>query len=115
MNIHFTITEQTEVMRTFEAAFMSGSTGSVVGYARVAHYDGRSPELCNIWLTETGQAFIDLPAFAETFFVYLKTQGYKELYMDSEDIDAGDQFGFSLESRDNSGWYPKYEFRRRID
>ncbi len=86
--------------------------GKTVGYTRVADYGGRGTELCNFWLTDDGKEMLELTAFAESFFCYLKEQGYEEIYLIDEDMDMGDRYGFTLESRDASGWYPKYEFRR---
>lgn len=109
--IAFEDAEKDEVMVTFAGKFH----GETVGFGRIAHYDGRVPELCGMWLTEEGKELLELTAFAEGFFFYLKELGYEELYLIDEDMDFGDRYGFTLESRDASGWYPKYEFRRRLD
>ena len=124
MSIQFVITEQTDVLKSYAAVYgdneksadagKGSGEGPVIGYGRLAHYKGRVTEVYDLWLTEEGKALIGLREFAEEFFAYLKKQGYEELCMISEDIDFGYQFGFSLEERDASGWYPKYEFRRKL-
>lgn len=124
MTMQFVITEQTDVLKSFAAVYgdneKSADAGKgsgedlVIGYGRLAHYKGRITEVYDLWLTEEGKEVIGLREFAEEFFAYLKKQGYEELCMISEDIDFGQQFGFSLEERDASGWYPKYEFRRKL-
>lgn len=108
--IAFEETEKTDVIASFEGKLRE----KTVGYARIAHYDGRATELCGIWLTDEGKELLEITAFAEGFFTFLKERGYEELYLENEDMDFGDRFGFTLESRDASGWYPKYEFRRKL-
>lgn len=108
--IEFEETEKDDVI----AVFAGKLRGKTVGCGRIAHYDGRVPELCGIWLTDEGKELLEITAFAEGFFSFLKERGYEALYLIDEDMDSGDRFGFTLESRDASGWYPKYEFSRRL-
>lgn len=109
--IQFEETEKDDLILIFEGKLH----GRTVGYGRIAHYDGRVPELRNLWLTDEGKEMLEITAFAEGFFSYLKEKGYEGLYLIDEDMDFGDRFGFTLESRDASGWYPKYEFHRKLD
>lgn len=79
------------------------------------HYRGEHAlELRAIWLEDKESENPGIQEFAEAFFRHLKNQGYTELWMVSEDMDDGDAFGFRLEERDNSGWYPKYYFHREL-
>ena len=108
--IEFEETEKEESVTVF-AGTLHGKT---VGFGRIAHYREDVTELCNIWLTNEGKDCLELTAFAESFFAYLKECGYTALYLEDEDMDFGDRFGFTLESRDASGWYPKYQFSRKL-
>lgn len=51
-------------------------------------------------------------AFLDAFCAFLKSLGYRELFLESPDMDLEDCPGFQLEDWDNSGWEPKYCFRR---
>lgn len=110
MDILFEVEEQTE----FGMGFLGIAEGVPVGHVRIYGCGEHVTEMTAIWLVDKKGGNISIREFAETFFGYLKGQGYKEVWMRSEDIDEGDDFGFRLEEWDNSGWYPKYLFRREL-
>lgn len=87
---------------------------ATVGHVRIYRRGEHAAELAAIWLEDKEGGKLGIREFAEAFFAYLKELGYTELWMQSEDMDDGDHLGFCLEERDNSGWYPKYFFLRKL-
>ena len=110
MDILFQVEERTE----FGMGFVGIAEGAPVGHVRVYCRGEHVAELAAIWLVDREKGNINLREFAESFFRYLKGQGYTEIWMQSEDMDDGDDLDFRLEERDNSGWYPKYFFLRKL-
>mgnify|MGYP002510529249 CR=1 FL=1 len=110
MDILFEVEEQTEL----GVGFVGIAEDIPVGHVRIYRRGKHVAELAAIWLVDKEGGKPGIREFAEAFFAYLKEQGYTELWMQSEDMDEGDDFGFRLEERDNSGWYPKYLFLRKL-
>lgn len=110
MDILFEVEERTEL----GVGFVGIAEDVTMGHVRIYRRGEHVAELAAIWLVDREKGNLNLREFAETFFGYLKGQGYTEIWMQSEDMDGGDDLGFRLEERDNSGWYPKYFFRREL-
>lgn len=110
MDIQFEMEEQDGFGMGFVGLVQEVPVGHVRLYSRGEHV----AELAAIWLADKEGEKLTIREFAEAFYGHLRNLGYTELWMQSEDMDGGDGLGFRLEERDNSGWYPKYYFRREL-
>ena len=110
MDIMFQVEEQTEL----GMGFVGIAEETPVGHVRIYRRGEQAAELAALWLVDKEGGKPGIREFAEAFFGYMKGLGYTELWMQSEDMDEGDDFGFRLEEWDNSGWYPKYSFLRKL-
>lgn len=88
--------------------------GEEAGYVDLLHHSRPMLELTRLWLTKRGQEVTRKKEFLDAFCAYLKEQGHTELRLESEEDELESWWGFRLEERDNSGWYPKYSFRRKL-
>ncbi len=110
MDILFKVEEQ----REYVTCYAGTVEGVPVGHALLFQRSEHVGQLFEISIVDKDGGKLSLQEFAEVFFRYLKTQGYTELWMDSGDMDSENSLGFQLEDWDNSGWYPKYYFCRRL-
>lgn len=108
MDILFQETERDE----YKVIFTGLMGREAVGGAWLTEYDGKSPQLYGLWLTERGKELTERGAFLDAFCAFLKSLGYRELFLESLDMELEDCPGFQLEDWDNSSWEPKYHFRR---
>ncbi len=103
-----------EGQKEFNIGYIGTVEGIPVGHALLFQRSEHVGQLFEISIEDKDDGKLSLQEFAEAFFRYLKTQGYTELWMDSRDMDRENPLGFQLEDWDNSGWYPKYYFRREL-
>lgn len=111
MDILFEVEEQNQydLMR-----FVGIVEGVPVGHVWLVYRSEHVAQLFEISLVDKEGGKLGLQEFAEAFFQYMKKQGCTELWINSENMDRMESLGFRLEEWDNSGWYPKYYFLRKL-
>ena len=95
-------------------AYIAVADGVAVGKARVRHCYEAVWEIRWLYQTDEGKAKMDFAEYADAFFAFMKSKGCTEVIIENDEDELKFLPGFELYDRDNSGWYPRYYFRREL-